>query len=452
MRCVKSVLTIGAAMIAVTAWQKDAHSAGSAQNGMFLTPPGITLQDIRSSASERYGAKPAKDEPQPHVGLTPAKPFLPARGRLRGDQITYANENGLALYTYDNDTEKGKSACYDECATKWLPAVAPKGAKTYGEWSVITRTDGTKQWTFKDKPLYTYYHDKVSEKKGDGIDNVWHNAKFEPMAGLPETPFGIGISESDVAYGYVLVDNRRMTIYTFDGNAAKNQVPCATSACPDHWVPVTAGQLANPKGEFTLVTAADGSKQWAFKGKALYTYAGDYAVGDINGADVDRKYQPVVLARLFVPEQASVRMDASRGPLIATAKGITLYRRDTSYHQPDGHGLPGSSPGDQAVGRAMGTRSCVNECLKSYHPFVPAADALPSGFWDIVHREDDGSRQWAYKGFAAYTYVGDKKPGDKTANDTYDVLVADSNDVDVFATGVVKNTDSAAMIWKYLEP
>ena len=84
-------------------------------------------------------------------------------------------------------------------------------------------------------------------------------------------------------------------------------------------------------------------------------------------------------------------------------------------------------------------------------PFVPAANELPSGFWDILTR-DDGRRQWAYKGFAAYTYVGDKKPGDKTANDIYDILVDGDLKRDIYETGVVKNTDSAAMLWAYIEP
>lgn len=452
MRCVNSIVMGGIALIALTAG-RDALSASAAQGPMVLTPPGITVQDIRSQASERYGAKPETREKEAFEGQQKPKPFLPARGRARGGDLgyTYANEKGLALYTYDKDTEKGKSACYDACTALWKPAIAPKGTKTMGPWSTIKRTDGSIQWTFQGKPLYTYDHDtKIGEKRGDGVDNLWRNAKFEPTKGL-EVPNGIGIGESDVANGFVLTDHRRMTLYTFDGNAAKNQQACVTSACPDHWIAVSAGTLANPKGEFSLVTGADGTRQWAFRGKPLYTYGGDYAVGDVNGAGIDKKYQVAVVAKHFIPATASVRMDIARGPLIATAAGMTIYRRDTSYHQPDGHGLPGSSPGDQAVGREMGTRSCVKECLTRFKPFVPAANELPSGFWDILTR-DDGTRQWAYKGFAAYTYVGDTKPGDKTANDIYDILVDGDLNRDIYETGVVKNTDSAAMLWAYIEP
>ena len=36
----------------------------------------------------------------------------------------------------------------------------------------------------------------------------------------------------------------------------------------------------------------------------------------------------------------------------------------------------------------------------------------------------DGSKQWAYKGYALWTYDGDKKPGDMTGHDATDVIVS----------------------------
>ena len=99
----------------------------------------------------------------------------------------------------------------------------------------------------------------------------------------------------------------------------------------------------------------------------------------------------------------------------------------------------------------MGTAPCVDECLKTWRPLQASAKDLPSGHWSIMERSN-GTRQWAYKGFAAYTYVGDKKPGDKNANDTYDILADGDLKRDIYDTGVVKNTDSAAMVWAYIEP
>jgi predicted lipoprotein with Yx(FWY)xxD motif len=42
---------------------------------------------------------------------------------------------------------------------------------------VITREDGSKQWAYKGKPLYTWTKDqKPGEKTGDNFNNVWHVA------------------------------------------------------------------------------------------------------------------------------------------------------------------------------------------------------------------------------------------------------------------------------------
>lgn len=66
---------------------------------------------------------------------------------------------GKPLYTYDNDTMKGMSHCGDDCAEAWPPFLAPTGAKPVGDWTIITREDGSHQWAYKDKPLYSFSKD-----------------------------------------------------------------------------------------------------------------------------------------------------------------------------------------------------------------------------------------------------------------------------------------------------
>jgi predicted lipoprotein with Yx(FWY)xxD motif len=47
-----------------------------------------------------------------------------------------------------------------------------------GDWTVIVRDDGGKQWAYKGKPLYTWSKDaKPGDKTGDGVNSVWHVAK-----------------------------------------------------------------------------------------------------------------------------------------------------------------------------------------------------------------------------------------------------------------------------------
>jgi predicted lipoprotein with Yx(FWY)xxD motif len=87
-----------------------------------------------------------------------------------------ADAKGMTLYTYDKD-EPGKSNCNGLCAHFWPPLAAQADAQATGDWKVIARKDGSKQWAFKDKPLYTYGKDKKpGETKGDGSGKEWHQA------------------------------------------------------------------------------------------------------------------------------------------------------------------------------------------------------------------------------------------------------------------------------------
>ena len=47
-----------------------------------------------------------------------------------------------------------------------------------GDYSVVPRDDGTKQWAYKGKPLYTWVKDsKPGDKTGDGVNNAWKVAR-----------------------------------------------------------------------------------------------------------------------------------------------------------------------------------------------------------------------------------------------------------------------------------
>ena len=90
---------------------------------------------------------------------------------------TMTDAKGMTLYTFDRDAGD-KSACNGPCATNWPPLMATGDAKASGDWTIVTRDDGTKQWAFKGKPLYTWSKDtKAGDKTGDGVNNVWHTAK-----------------------------------------------------------------------------------------------------------------------------------------------------------------------------------------------------------------------------------------------------------------------------------
>ncbi len=88
-----------------------------------------------------------------------------------------ADAKGMTLYVLDKDTGD-KSVCNGKCAANWPPLMASADAKAMGEWTVVTRDDGSKQWAYKGKPLYTWVKDKKpGDVTGDGVNNVWHIAQ-----------------------------------------------------------------------------------------------------------------------------------------------------------------------------------------------------------------------------------------------------------------------------------
>jgi predicted lipoprotein with Yx(FWY)xxD motif len=109
----------------------------------------------------------------PSLAQTPAAVKIAdtAKGRV------LVNTNGMTLYTFDRDDGSGKSNCNGKCATNWPPLTATTNAANAGNWSVIDRNDGSKQWAYKGKPLYTWMDDKrPGDTDGDGRNNVWHVA------------------------------------------------------------------------------------------------------------------------------------------------------------------------------------------------------------------------------------------------------------------------------------
>ena len=104
---------------------------------------------------------------------TPPAPARTVDGML-------VNGAGMTLYTFDRDVGgSGKSVCNGPCATNWPPLIVADAAMAKGDWSVVSRDDGLKQWAYKGKPLYVFAKDgKPGDKTGDGfLNGAWHIAK-----------------------------------------------------------------------------------------------------------------------------------------------------------------------------------------------------------------------------------------------------------------------------------
>ena len=99
-------------------------------------------------------------------------PAAPSNGVL-------ATSAGATVYTFDKDTVgSGKSACNGPCAQLWPPVAAQAADNASGDWSIVTRDDGSKQWAYKGAPIYTFSKDaKPGDTTGDKFKDVWHVIK-----------------------------------------------------------------------------------------------------------------------------------------------------------------------------------------------------------------------------------------------------------------------------------
>lgn len=409
------------------------NAQSTARTVPLATPPGVTVQLAGNT------------------GFTLIIGYSIGRG---ANQVwSYANADGMTLYTSGMDKEPGVSSCYGDCAKQFPPFIAQDGAEPVGNWSLITREDGAKQWAVGGKPLYTFSKDvEISDDYGKNVDGVWHIAEFTPSAQI-ETPPGFNIREIPDANGHALVDVEGMALYTLDVNAQRRQGACVSvvDPCKGTWTPYAAPVLAIPKGDFSTIKRSDGILQWAYKGEPLFKYNRDLETGFATGMDVDENVRIASVVSYFKPKNVTFQQTPGQGIVLADENGLTLYRRDAYVYQLGGHGLRRGIEPRAVVGRDIGTSmaGCDARCQEVWMPFEAPADAVPSGFWDVLTRED-GTKQWAYKSYALYRYAKDSEPGQLLGNDYYDFTVSDNPQV--ASTRPSRMTAAGALYWIYAYP
>jgi predicted lipoprotein with Yx(FWY)xxD motif len=86
---------------------------------------------------------------------------------------------------------------------------------------------------------------------------------------------------AQTSLGPTLTDASGKTLYAYsrDMTGYSN----CNAACAAAWPPMAAGAGAKASADWTIIVRDDGSKQWAYKGHALYTFGKDAAAGDTSG-------------------------------------------------------------------------------------------------------------------------------------------------------------------------
>jgi len=117
-----------------------------------------------------------EDEPAPppkkQAPLFPVKVVQSRKGQI------FADANGMTLYTFDRDTSGQTSSCDGKCTERWIPLAASADSEAKGDFTVITRSDGSKMWAYRYRPLYTSQYDKApGDINGFDSANLWHVAR-----------------------------------------------------------------------------------------------------------------------------------------------------------------------------------------------------------------------------------------------------------------------------------
>lgn len=92
-------------------------------------------------------------------------------------------------------------------------------------------------------------------------------------AAIPEVPASNvqAIREGEVWVMRNMIDDNHLWIFDKDEVNKSNCI----AACAETYRPLTPGASDKPVGRWTLVKRDDGSDQWAFDGKPVYSFAGD---------------------------------------------------------------------------------------------------------------------------------------------------------------------------------
>jgi predicted lipoprotein with Yx(FWY)xxD motif len=101
------------------------------------------------------------------------------------------------------------------------------------------------------------------------------------LKSAPQMPEDVSLFIEEEKYVFRVND---ATVYTYDKDGV-GRSNCSAE-CAKTWPPVIASSKARPIGDWTIIARADSSRQWAYKGKPLYTFSQEQA-GQKNGDGID---------------------------------------------------------------------------------------------------------------------------------------------------------------------
>ena len=265
-----------------------------------------------------------------HDTAAPAYPWTVALAPL-GDAPAGIGTRRTAIGLVLTSTE-GKTLYYsservhDERLWEPLQAAVLATADNLHGWSITTRPDRSRQWTYRGHPLFTYVDDLGLAGRSRTFGDVFGRTYGTPLPGwqvamlkaAPRHPSDVTIStlvEGNFENNYgvtrkVYADAKGMTLYTMRCvENTSDRLDCddvgdspsywlnycgGEDGCAKTWRPLVASAGAksiddtwsvieiNPRHPWKPTTSTERLTVWAFRGRPLFTYAHDLRPGDYN--------------------------------------------------------------------------------------------------------------------------------------------------------------------------
>jgi predicted lipoprotein with Yx(FWY)xxD motif len=265
---------------------------------------GVILAACSSGGSAATAAPTtAPSVAAPSVGASPSAAAASIALAKTSLGTVLVDGKGLTLYEFAPDGA-GTSACSGDCADNW-PPLAGAGAPTVGtgltagDFTSITRDDGSSQVAFKGHPLYYFKGDTAAgDTKGQGLGGKWYvvgadGSMIGANAASPSASAAAGttVNLTTNALGKIITDASGKTLYLFTPDSGNKSV--CNGDCAASWPPLfgaaTPGAGLDAE-DFGTITRDDGKTQATFYGHPLYYFAGDAAAGDTKGQGLGGKW------------------------------------------------------------------------------------------------------------------------------------------------------------------
>ncbi len=263
--------------------------------------PGDTFGGTR----RRYGGEGAAvREPVGPPARTPPGFAVYATG-VGGMRPT---QDDRSVYAFDEDGD-GRLACEGACLETWEPILAPALARADGDWTLVDRGSGARQWAFRGAPLYTYALDRGEDWQAGSDVQGWRNVYLYDAPPAPPE-----FTVQDTIAGQVLADANGRTIYLYScGDDSIDQLSCEhptdpqvyrfavcgggdPETCLRNWPYVIADETATGDnrawramwidpmtGRPSSGDAPGALRVWAYRDRPVYTYFLDERPGDVRG-------------------------------------------------------------------------------------------------------------------------------------------------------------------------